>query len=92
MASGSSPKPLNTLGYDLAEETVQEAMLRALQTWPYQGVPENAAAWLFRVAHNIAIDAIRRNQVLGDKTDAIVTELTFAFHPDAALPPAAYPS
>jgi predicted RNA polymerase sigma factor len=27
---------------DLAEETVQEAMLRALQTWPYQGVPENA--------------------------------------------------
>jgi RNA polymerase sigma-70 factor, ECF subfamily len=61
---------------DLAEETVQEAMLRALQTWPYQGVPENAAAWLFRVAHNIAIDAIRRNQVLGDKTDAIVAELT----------------
>ena len=25
---------------DLAEETVQESMLRALQTWPYQGVPE----------------------------------------------------
>jgi RNA polymerase sigma-70 factor (ECF subfamily) len=61
---------------DLAEETVQEAMLRALQTWPYQGVPENGPAWLFRVAHNIAIDAIRRNQILGDKMDAIVTELT----------------
>ena len=29
----------------LAEETVQEAMLRALQTWPYQGLPENPAAW-----------------------------------------------
>jgi RNA polymerase sigma-70 factor, ECF subfamily len=25
---------------ELAEETVQEAMLRALQTWPYQGVPK----------------------------------------------------
>jgi len=49
---------------DLAEETVQEAMLRALQTWPYQGVPENAAAWLFRVARNSAIDAIRRRRVL----------------------------
>jgi RNA polymerase sigma-70 factor (ECF subfamily) len=60
---------------DLAEETVQEAMLRALQTWPYQGVPENAAAWLFRVAHNVAIDAVRRNQALGEKTEAIVTEL-----------------
>jgi RNA polymerase sigma-70 factor (ECF subfamily) len=62
----------------LAEETVQEAMLRALQTWPYQGLPENPAAWLFRVAHNAAIDAVRRNQVLGEKTDAIVAELTRA--------------
>jgi RNA polymerase sigma-70 factor, ECF subfamily len=49
---------------DLAEETVQEAMLRALQTWPYQGVPENAAAWLFRVARNSAIDSIRRRKLL----------------------------
>jgi len=48
---------------DLAEETVQEAMLHALQTWPYQGVPENAAAWLFRVARNSAIDAIRRRKM-----------------------------
>jgi RNA polymerase sigma-70 factor (ECF subfamily) len=61
---------------ELAEETVQEAMLRALQTWPYQGVPANAAAWLFRVAHNIAIDAVRHRRMLGDKTDAIVAELT----------------
>jgi RNA polymerase sigma-70 factor, ECF subfamily len=63
---------------DLAEETVQEAMLRALQTWPYQGAPENAAAWLFRVAHNIAIDAVRHRRTLGDKTDAIVAELAQA--------------
>jgi RNA polymerase sigma-70 factor, ECF subfamily len=60
---------------DLAEESVQEAMLRALQTWPYQGVPDNPAAWLSRVAQNAAIDAIRRNRILGEKTDAIVTEL-----------------
>lgn len=49
---------------ELAEETVQEATLRALQTWPYQGVPENAEAWLFRVARNTAIDAIRRHRFL----------------------------
>ncbi|MGO4884582.1 MAG: RNA polymerase sigma factor [Bryobacteraceae bacterium] len=72
---------------ELAEETVQEAMLRALQTWPYQGVPENAAAWLFRVAHNVAIDAVRRNRTVGEKTDAIVAELSHATvaepnHPD----------
>ncbi len=60
----------------LAEDAVQEAMLRALQTWPNTGVPENAAAWLYRTAHNVAIDAIRRNRILGDKTDAIVAELS----------------
>jgi RNA polymerase sigma-70 factor (ECF subfamily) len=63
---------------DLAEETVQEAMLRALQTWPYQGVPENAAAWLFRVARNAALDAVRRNRLIGRKTDAIVAELSLS--------------
>jgi RNA polymerase sigma-70 factor (ECF subfamily) len=68
---------------ELAEETVQEAMLRALQIWPYQGVPENAAAWLFRVAHNIAIDAVRRNRTLGEKTDAIVADL---YHSAAVVP------
>ena len=67
---------LGPVHLELAEETVQEAMLRALQTWPYQGVPENAAAWLFRVAHNIAIDAVRRNRMLGDKTDAIAAQLS----------------
>ena len=53
---------LRPANLDLAEETVQEAMLRALQTWPYQGVPERAEAWLFRVAHNAAIDALRRRR------------------------------
>jgi RNA polymerase sigma-70 factor (ECF subfamily) len=67
---------------ELAEETVQEAMLRALRTWPYQGVPENAGAWLFRVAHNIAIDAVRRNHTLGEKTGAMVIELSHS----AAVP------
>jgi len=61
---------------DLAEESVQQAMLRALQSWPYQGLPENPAAWLFRVAHNAAIDAVRRTRTFHDKTDAIVEDLS----------------
>jgi RNA polymerase sigma-70 factor, ECF subfamily len=48
---------------DLAEETVQDTMVRALQTWPYQGIPPNPEAWLFRVAHNAAIDRIRRRRL-----------------------------
>jgi len=63
---------------DLAEESMQEAMLRALQVWPYQGVPENAAGWLNRVAHNAAIDAIRRGKFLEQNSGALVAELTRA--------------
>lgn len=48
---------------DLAEESVQTAMVRALQSWPQQGIPENPPAWLFRVARNAAIDAVRRNRL-----------------------------
>ena len=68
---------------DLAEEAVQETMLRALQTWPYQGVPENEIAWLFRVAHNVAIDAVRRDRLAGEKQEVLVAELSRAA---AALP------
>jgi RNA polymerase sigma-70 factor (ECF subfamily) len=59
----------------LAEETVQDALVRALQSWPYNGVPDNPAGWLFRVAHNLAIDAIRRGKSFGDKTEAIVADI-----------------
>ena len=45
---------------DLAEEAVQDALLRALQAWPHQGVPRNPEGWLFRVAHNRALDLLRR--------------------------------
>jgi RNA polymerase sigma-70 factor (ECF subfamily) len=65
---------------DLAEETVQEAMLRALQTWPYQGVPENAEAWLFRVARNAAIGAVRRRRFTADPKES--AELTVNSMPD----------
>jgi RNA polymerase sigma-70 factor (ECF subfamily) len=61
---------------NLAEDAVQEAMLRALQSWQFAGVPENAVAWLFRTAHNVAIDAIRRTRLLDEKTEGIVAELS----------------
>jgi RNA polymerase sigma factor (sigma-70 family) len=46
---------------DLAEDVVQEAMLRALKRWPFEGVPERPAAWLHTVAHNAALDRLRRD-------------------------------
>ena len=45
----------------MAEDVVQDTLLRALETWPVYGVPENPPAWLMRVARNRAIDIVRRD-------------------------------
>lgn len=47
---------------DLAESVAQEALLRACQTWPQTGVPENPGAWIIAVAKNHALDLVRREQ------------------------------
>jgi RNA polymerase sigma factor (sigma-70 family) len=44
----------------LAEDSVQDAAERALQTWPRDGVPDNPRAWLAVTARRRAIDVIRR--------------------------------
>lgn len=45
----------------LAEDVVQEALLKALSQWPFQGIPENPDGWLIQVAKNRALDILRRN-------------------------------
>lgn len=45
---------------ELAEDVVQEALVRALKLWPAEGVPDAPEAWLFRVAKNCALDGLRR--------------------------------
>jgi RNA polymerase sigma-70 factor (ECF subfamily) len=47
---------------DTAEEAYQNACLRALKTWPENGPPRDAAAWLIMVGRNVAIDEVRRNR------------------------------
>lgn len=50
-----------------AEDVVQEALARALQTWPYYGIPRNPAAWITQVSKNLALDLIRREKVFRNK-------------------------
>ncbi|WP_420430300.1 RNA polymerase sigma factor [Kordiimonas sp.] len=50
----------------LAEDIAQEALLAAARTWPYDGMPDNPAAWLNRVATNRAIDLIRRQKTASE--------------------------
>jgi RNA polymerase sigma factor (sigma-70 family) len=59
----------------LAEDVVQEAMVRALQTWPYYGVPKNPAAWLTQAAKNLALDTIRREKNFYEKQPQIIAHI-----------------
>lgn len=59
----------------LAEDVVQEAMVRALQTWPYYGVPKNPAAWLTQAAKNLALDTIRREKTFQEKQPQIISHI-----------------
>jgi len=44
----------------LAEDCAQDAITRALERWPRDGVPANPGAWLTTVAKNRAVDRLRR--------------------------------
>ena len=44
----------------LAEDVVQDAFCRALETWKFHGVPANPSAWLMKTAKNRALDLLRR--------------------------------
>ncbi len=44
------------------ENAVQETMVRALESWPREGVPSSVSGWLLRVAHNLLIDTLRREE------------------------------
>ena len=58
-----------------AEDAVQAAMVAALRCWPFDGVPANPAAWLYRAAHRQMIDLHRRGLRFEQGDVAIEAEL-----------------
>lgn len=53
---------------DLAEDVVQDALIKALDQWPFYGVPKNPTAWLIQVAKHRALDLIRREASFEEKS------------------------
>jgi RNA polymerase sigma factor (sigma-70 family) len=47
--------------FDLAEDVVQDTLVRALETWRFR-VPANPGAWLMLTARNGALDVVRRER------------------------------
>ncbi|GAB3902915.1 sigma-70 family RNA polymerase sigma factor [Larkinella knui] len=65
------------LGFDrigIAEDIVQDAMVQALRNWPFQGIPENPSAWLYRVAKNKALDLVRREKLFRQISGELASE------------------
>ncbi len=59
----------------LAEDMAQEALVRALEIWPEQGIPDNPGAWLMATAKRRGIDMLRRHQMIRSKQGEIAYEL-----------------
>ena len=62
---------------ELAEDVMQEAFLKAVQTWKFENIPENPAAWLMQVARNKAIDIIRRQQNFQQYSKEVALQLQY---------------
>jgi RNA polymerase sigma-70 factor (ECF subfamily) len=77
--------------FDLAEEAAQEAFTIAAARWPEQGTPASPRAWLVTTGRNRAIDRIRRERLLAEKTrlldepGLVETDLDDTTFPDERL-------
>jgi RNA polymerase sigma factor (sigma-70 family) len=46
----------------LAEDVVQDTLLKAFNNWKINGLPQNPSAWIFAVARNRAVDVLRQQK------------------------------
>src|SRR3982751_2133527 len=53
---------LGAANLDLVEDVVQDSLIEAMKTWPYNGVPRDPSAWLYKVAKNKALNILRKEK------------------------------
>ena len=59
----------------LAEDTVQDALITALNKWSLDGVPDNPSGWLFQVAKRKALNELKRTQIKNKHQEEIINSL-----------------
>lgn len=60
---------------DDIENAVQTAMVRALDTWPLAGIPDNPGGWIFTVAKNHMLDRLRKAKLAAESVPAVTDRL-----------------
>jgi RNA polymerase sigma factor (sigma-70 family) len=59
----------------LAEDVVQDALVRAMEVWPFTGIPDDPAAWILQTARRRALDHLRRRSRWTRKQEQLAHEL-----------------
>ncbi|MFI1394711.1 RNA polymerase sigma factor [Streptomyces sp. NPDC020681] len=59
--------------FDLAEDSVQEALLAAAEQWPEKGVPDNPRGWLIKVASRRLTDLLRSEEARRRREETAAT-------------------
>lgn len=72
---------LGTANLEVAEDIVQDTLLKAMETWRYHGLPQNPQAWLYTVAKNKALDFVRSKK----RHELIHSQLADVVHSGWAL-------
>jgi RNA polymerase sigma-70 factor (ECF subfamily) len=49
---------------ELAADLTQDAFVKAYRSWNTLEKPENARAWLYQIAHRVALDELRRRKIV----------------------------
>jgi RNA polymerase sigma factor (sigma-70 family) len=63
-------KMLGIKNLDVAQDLVQDTLLKAMSAWRYGNIPDNPPAWLYTVARNKAIDYLRAQKFSANLNDA----------------------
>jgi len=69
---------------ELVEDVVQDAFVLALERWEQDGIPENPGGWITVVARRKALDRLRRDNTLAQKT-AILQSLHDLAHEGSTM-------
>jgi RNA polymerase sigma-70 factor (ECF subfamily) len=72
---------------ELAEDAAQEAFTLAADRWPRDGEPANPVGWLITTARHRAIDHIRRQRVLAEKTQLLACDMDLEAEPTMPTTP-----
>jgi RNA polymerase sigma-70 factor (ECF subfamily) len=68
--------------FELAEDSLQDALLVALERWPVDGIPRNPGAWITTTARHKATDRLRRESTWERKQAILQTLLELEEHKD----------